>query len=100
MPRAHRPWPGGCAVFSPAFTAKSRAFDAWLTDAMADPTRREETLRLWDRGPHAREAHPREEHLAPLFIAAGAAEGEPGRQIFRDVAMDVAISGYEFGRAA
>jgi aromatic ring-opening dioxygenase catalytic subunit (LigB family) len=57
-------------------------------------------MRHWDRAPYAREAHPREEHLAPLFIAAGAAEGDPGRLAFRDMAMDVAISGYEFGRAA
>jgi aromatic ring-opening dioxygenase catalytic subunit (LigB family) len=86
--------------FSPAFTAKSQAFDAWLADALADPARRDQALRQWERGPHAREAHPREEHLAPLFVAAGAADGEPGRQAFTDVAMDVVISGFEFGSAA
>ncbi len=84
--------------FSPAFTAKSQAFDAWLGDVIADPTHRDEDLRHWDQGPYAREAHPREEHLAPLFVAAGAAQGEPGRVAFRDVAMDVALSGYAFGR--
>jgi aromatic ring-opening dioxygenase catalytic subunit (LigB family) len=83
--------------FSPAFTAKSEVFDAWLTKAMADPATRDAAIRSWDAGPYAREAHPREEHLAPLFVAAGAAEGEPGRLAFRDVAMDVAISGYAFG---
>jgi len=86
--------------FSPAFTAKSQAFDAWLGEAMADPARRDEAIRRWDQGPYAREAHPREEHLAPLFVAAGAAEGEPGRVVFRDVAMDVALSGYAFGQPA
>jgi len=86
--------------FSPAFTAKSKAFDAWLGEAIADPATRDEAIRHWDQGPYAREAHPREEHLAPLFVAAGAAEGEAGRVAFRDVAMDVAISGYEFGQAA
>lgn len=86
--------------FTPAFTGKSEAFDSWLSQAMADPTRREEALRHWDQGPYAREAHPREEHLAPLFVAAGAAEGEPGRHVFRDVAMDVVISGYAFGAPA
>ena len=85
--------------FSPAFTAKSQAFDAWLGGAIADPANRDDAIRHWDRGPYAREAHPREEHLAPLFVAAGAAEGEPGRVAFRDMAMDVAISGYEFGAA-
>jgi aromatic ring-opening dioxygenase catalytic subunit (LigB family) len=83
--------------FSPAFTAKSDAFDAWLADAMVDPARRDEAIRHWDQAPYAREAHPREEHLAPLFVAAGAAAGEPGRLAFRDRAMDVTISGYEFG---
>jgi aromatic ring-opening dioxygenase catalytic subunit (LigB family) len=85
--------------FSPAFTAKSKAFDAWLGEAIADPAARDEAIRHWDEAPYAREAHPREEHLAPLFVVAGAAEGEPGRVAFRDVAMDVALSGYEFGAA-
>jgi aromatic ring-opening dioxygenase catalytic subunit (LigB family) len=83
--------------FSPAFTAKSQAFDAWLGEAMADPGRRDEAIRQWDQAPFAREAHPREEHLAPLFVAAGAAQGEAGRVAFRDHAMDVALSGYRFG---
>ncbi len=83
--------------FSPAFTGKSQAFDAWLTEAMVDPAKRDAAIRHWDQGPYAREAHPREEHLAPLFVAAGAAQGEPGRQAFRDVAMDVALSAYAFG---
>jgi aromatic ring-opening dioxygenase catalytic subunit (LigB family) len=86
--------------FTPAFTARSQAFDAWLAAAMADPAGRDDAIRHWDQAPYAREAHPREEHLAPLFVAAGAAQGEPGRQVFRDVAMDVALSGFEFGQAA
>ena len=83
--------------FGPAYTAKSEAFDAWLSAAMADPLRREAAIEAWREAPYAREAHPREEHLAPLFVAAGAAPGEPGRHAFRDIAMGVAISGYAFG---
>ncbi|THD78812.1 MAG: dioxygenase [Phenylobacterium sp.] len=83
--------------FTPAFTAKSAAFDAWLGEAMADPAGRDQAIRHWDQAPYAREAHPREEHLAPLFVAAGAAEGEPGRVAFRDTVMDVVVSGFEFG---
>jgi len=86
--------------FSPAFTAKSEAFDTWLSRAMTDPGRRDEAIRHWSQAPYAREAHPREEHLVPLFVAAGAADGEPGRHAFRDVAMDVVISGYAFGETA
>jgi aromatic ring-opening dioxygenase catalytic subunit (LigB family) len=85
--------------FNPAFTAKSAAFDGWLEQAMTDPVRRDEAIRHWDQAPFAREAHPREEHLAPLFVAAGAAEGEPGKLAFRDTAMDVVLSAYEFGDA-
>jgi aromatic ring-opening dioxygenase catalytic subunit (LigB family) len=85
------------AGFTPAFTAKSQAFDAWLGEAMADPARRDEAIRHWDQAPYAREAHPREEHLAPLFVAAGAASGKPGRIAFRDKVMEVVVSGYEFG---
>src|SRR4051812_43217377 len=47
--------------FTPAFTEKSRAFDAWLETALADPATRDEAIRHWDRAPYAREAHPREE---------------------------------------
>jgi aromatic ring-opening dioxygenase catalytic subunit (LigB family) len=83
--------------FSPAYTARSERFDAWLHDALADPARRDEALRNWAAAPHAREAHPREEHFAPLFVAAGAADGERGRRVFRDVVMDVALSAYVFG---
>lgn len=83
--------------FTPAFTGKSEAFDTWLSQALADPSGREAALRDWSQAPYAREAHPREEHLAPLFVAAGAADGEPARHAFRDVAMDVVISGYAFG---
>lgn len=83
--------------FSPAFTAKSAAFDRWLAEALADPAGRNEALRRWTEAPYAREAHPREEHLAPLFVAAGAAAREPGRVTFRDQVMDVVVSGFEFG---
>lgn len=83
--------------FSPAFTAKSAAFDAWLETALGDPATREDAIRHWDAGPNAREAHPREEHLAPLFVAAGAASGEPGRVVFRDQVMDVVVSALAFG---
>ena len=86
--------------FSPAFTGKSEAFDTWLSQAMTDAARRDEAIRGWESAPYAREAHPREEHLAPLFVAAGAATGEPGRHAFRDVAMDVVLSGYAFGEQA
>jgi aromatic ring-opening dioxygenase catalytic subunit (LigB family) len=81
----------------PSYTARSEAFDAWLSQAMTDPEGREQAIRDWKQAPYARDAHPREEHLAPLFVAAGAAPGEPGRHAFRDLIMDVVVSGYAFG---
>jgi aromatic ring-opening dioxygenase catalytic subunit (LigB family) len=51
----------------------------------------------WDAGPAARNAHPREEHLLPLMVAAGAAADESGKRIFTDVAMKARLSGYRFG---
>jgi len=86
--------------FSPAFTERSARFDAWLAEAVVDPQGRDAALARWAQAPFGREAHPREEHLAPLFVAAGAAEGEPGRIAFRDTVMDVVVSAVEFGAPA
>jgi aromatic ring-opening dioxygenase catalytic subunit (LigB family) len=48
--------------------------------------------------PAARSSHPREEHLLPLMIAAGAAADESGERLFSDTVMRGArISGYRFG---
>ena len=40
---------------------------------------------------------PREEHLLPLMVAAGAAGGDKGERVFSDVAMMARLSGYRFG---
>jgi len=86
--------------FTPDFTERSITFDAWLEGAVANPPRREAELIHWDAAPYGRDAHPREEHLLPLMVAAGAASGEPGRIAFRDQVMNVVVSAVEFGRAA
>lgn len=86
--------------FSPAFTDRSATFDRWLEGAVSDPGSRESALAHWDAAPYGREAHPREEHLLPLMVAAGAAPGEPAVVAFRDTVMDVVVSAVEFGRAA
>lgn len=84
--------------FSPAFTQRSAIFDAWLETAIGNPAQRETALAAWAAAPYGREAHPREEHLLPLMVVAGAARGEPGRIAFRDTVMDVVVSAVEFGR--
>ena len=54
--------------------AAVRTFDRWLRDAAtADPDERDRQLIAWDQAPLARAAHPREEHLIPLMVIAGAA---------------------------
>jgi aromatic ring-opening dioxygenase catalytic subunit (LigB family) len=85
--------------FSPDFTERSAKFDQWLEGAVTDVPNRETALAHWDSAPHGREAHPREEHLLPLMVAAGAAPGEPAVVAFRDTVMDVVVSAVEFGRA-
>lgn len=83
--------------FSPRGTAEAEAFDAWLTGALADPQGRDEALSAWSRAPGARACHPREEHLLPLMVAAGAATGEPGVRTFSDRLLGKAVSGFQFG---
>ncbi len=83
--------------FGPAGDADSERFDAWLTGAVADPDRRDAALTAWSAAPGARACHPREEHLLPLMVAAGAAAGEAGVRDYSDHIMGKAVSGYRFG---
>ncbi len=54
-------------------------FDAWLQAAVtASPAVRDQQLIDWTSAPHARVVHPREEHLLPLHVAAGAAGEDRG----------------------
>jgi len=86
----------------PRSRAVSRDFDDWLTNSVTrtSATARNEALNNWAETPTARAVHPREEHLMPLMVAAGAAEEEPGEKIFADYPMEVAISAFRFGPAA
>ncbi len=80
---------------------QSRSFDAWLERTCAgDPAARETSLERWVDAQQGRYCHPREEHLLPLMVAAGAASGEQGTQIFHDEVMGVAVSAYAFGDSA
>jgi aromatic ring-opening dioxygenase catalytic subunit (LigB family) len=73
-------------------------FDAWLGEAAtAAPASRDEALRHWDEAPSGRACHPREEHLLPLMVAAGAAGEDIGVRDFHDVIGGKTISGFRFG---
>jgi aromatic ring-opening dioxygenase catalytic subunit (LigB family) len=83
-------------AFGPSAAGVSAGFDAWLAETAAAPDR-ERRLARWDEAPGARAAHPREEHLLPLMVAAGAAAGEPGKRIFDDRVMGATVSAIRFG---
>lgn len=76
---------------------RARAFDAWLTSAVESPAaEREALLSKWREAPFAAYAHPREEHLIPLMVAAGAGGEAPGKRIFSGEPMGARISAYRF----
>jgi aromatic ring-opening dioxygenase catalytic subunit (LigB family) len=78
--------------------ADSTRFDAWLARTVGmDPAARDAGLADWVHAPSARESHPREEHLLPLLVAAGAANEDLGKQVFRDVVMGSVVSAVQFG---
>ena len=77
----------------------SEQFEAWLTRAVADPNAetRNSLLSRWTEAPAARQAHPREEHLIPLMVAAGAAGASRGHLAFQDHVWGVSMASYRFG---
>jgi aromatic ring-opening dioxygenase catalytic subunit (LigB family) len=86
------------AYGDPRSTPGSQAFDQWLAESMElDGPQRAERLTQWADAPSARFAHPpaKEEHLLPLMVAAGAAEGE-GARVYAEEVLSTAISGFRF----
>ena len=73
-------------------------FDSWLGEAVtAAPAQRDEALRHWAEAPAGRACHPREEHLLPLMVAAGAARADVGVRDYHDVIGGKTISAFRFG---
>ena len=68
-------------------TAPSKAFDDWLRRSVMnpDPDARRAALEHWEQAPFARLNHPREDHLMPLMVAAGAAEGDAATPIYGEL---------------
>ncbi|HYO64035.1 MAG TPA: class III extradiol ring-cleavage dioxygenase [Pyrinomonadaceae bacterium] len=87
--------------FGPRAAGPSHEFDAWLTEALCGHTSGERNRRLrgWAQAPSARAAHPREDHLVPLMVAVGAAEGERGECVYHEDSFfgGIAVSSYRFG---
>jgi aromatic ring-opening dioxygenase catalytic subunit (LigB family) len=90
------------ALRHPSAGPASDQFEAWLTEAVTDPdpASRSKKLTQWDSAPAARLAHPREEHLIPLMVAAGAAGSSRGALDFRERVWDVSMASYRFTDAA
>jgi len=65
---------------------RNDAFQDWLVVACTgemEEADRERLLLNWETAPAARYCHPREEHLLPLHVCAGLAQG-PGKLVFDD----------------
>jgi aromatic ring-opening dioxygenase catalytic subunit (LigB family) len=74
-------WQGGHAP-----DAANDAFQEWLITTCVAPmpqAARERRVAGWEDAPHARYCHPREEHLLPLHVCLGMADG-PAEVVFDD----------------
>ncbi len=85
----------------PKHTQDAQDFDHWLgqTIALTDTNQRNHLLEQWDAAPGARSAHPREEHLLPLMVIAGAAKDKLGRVIYSDTIINKPVSSFMFGNS-
>jgi aromatic ring-opening dioxygenase catalytic subunit (LigB family) len=54
-------------------------------------------LAQWDAAPGARDANPREEHLIPLHVVAGAALDDEGVKTLEDQVLGAIESAFTFG---
>ncbi|MCD6009789.1 MAG: class III extradiol ring-cleavage dioxygenase [Pseudomonadota bacterium] len=73
-------------------------FDEWLAETVALPApAREQRLSDWAAAPGGRAAHPREEHLLPLHVVAGAAGVDAGQHVLQDRVLGSLQSAFMFG---
>jgi aromatic ring-opening dioxygenase catalytic subunit (LigB family) len=79
-------------------TPVALAFERYLNDAIeqGDSATRNAMLVQWEKAPGARMAHPREDHLLPLMVIAGAAGDDSGKRVFVEHVMKVPMASYEF----
>jgi aromatic ring-opening dioxygenase catalytic subunit (LigB family) len=80
-------------------TEDAEAFTRYLNEAISleDAHQRDDRLIHWESAPRARSAHPREDHLMPLLVAAGAAGGDAGQVLFSEQVMKIPMTSYGFG---
>ena len=94
MQKMMRAMRGGAADF-----VNGQEFDRWLSDAATrtDPVERDRMLAQWAAAPGARDANPREEHLIPLHVVAGAALADKGMKTLEDHVLGAVESAFTFG---
>ena len=84
-------------AFSPHAAPVAEAFDSWLREsATLEEDKRNERLIHWTEAPGARLAHPREEHLLPLMVVAGAAGKDRGVVAYNGTIVNLRLSAYHF----
>jgi aromatic ring-opening dioxygenase catalytic subunit (LigB family) len=84
------------AYGDPRVRQPAAEFDNWLVRAAEAPAaERAQLLAQWQAAPWARVCHPREEHLLPLMVAAGASD-EPGSHDYGEEVLSGAVSGFRF----
>jgi 4,5-DOPA dioxygenase extradiol len=72
-------------------------FDQWLAETVAQNDI-EALLDYRQQAPYAAENHPSEEHFLPFFVALGAAEARPGKQLHSSFTYGVlSMAAYAFG---
>lgn len=88
-------------MWGPPGAHAAAAFDAWLRHSLLEssPEARREALAHWEQAPAARQAHPREDHLLPLMVVAGAAGDDPATCVYGEMFMGaLAVSSFRFGQ--
>ncbi|MEO7037439.1 MAG: class III extradiol ring-cleavage dioxygenase [Polyangiaceae bacterium] len=85
-------------AFGPQSAKNSAEFDSWLGEtARAEAGERDRRLNDWVSAPSARACHPREEHLLPLMVVAGAAGADRGELAFHGKVLETQMSAFHFG---
>lgn len=84
-------------AFGPRSAPVAEAFDAWLRQVGTAPAaERDRALADWTSAPMARQAHPREEHLIPMMVAAGAAGEDRATVAYNGTFAGLRLSAYHF----
>jgi aromatic ring-opening dioxygenase catalytic subunit (LigB family) len=77
--------------------SEADAFDSWLRETVVQAHgERDGRLSQWSSAPGARSSHPREEHLLPLMVIAGAAMEDGGTVAYNDTLMGFKSTGVQF----